>query len=131
LANASAAGMTLDATYLITRYSGDNAFGGIGDNIYSTSVSSLDSRGFWVVATNGSRLQNLYKNGSSIASNTGVGSFANNNLYLGAANGGGTALFYSDKQYAFCSIGNGLSGAESSSYNTIVQAFQTALGRNV
>jgi hypothetical protein len=131
LANATNAGMTVDPTYLIARYSSNLAYLGIGDINYGTSSASLDSRGFWLGATNGSRAQNLYKNGSSVASGTGSGSFANNNLYLGAANGGGSPAFFSDKQFALCSIGDGLDNTQQSNYYTAVQAFQTTLSRQV
>jgi hypothetical protein len=131
LANATNAGMTTDPTYLIARYSSNLAYLGIADVTYATSTLILDSRGFCLGATNGSRAQILYKNGSSVATGTGSGNFANNNLYLGAANGGGTPLFFSDKQYALCSIGDGLSGTEQSDFYTAVQAFQTTLSRQV
>jgi len=131
LANATNTAMTTDPTYLIARYSSNVAFLGIADTSYGTSTASLDSRGFWLGATNGSRAQILYKNGSSIATGTGSGSFANNNLYLGAANANGTPLFFSGKQYALCTIGDGLSGTQASNFYTAVQAFQTTLSRQV
>lgn len=131
LANATNSGMTVDPTYLIARYSSNLAYLGIGDINYFTNSASLDSRGFWLGITNGSRAQNLYKNGSSVASGTGSGSFANNNLYLGAANAGGSPLFFSDKQYALCSIGDGLTDTQASDFYTAVQTFQTTLSRQV
>jgi len=131
LANATNAGMTTDPTYLISRYSSGLAYIGIADTNYATTFATSDSRGFWSGGTNGSRAQILYKNGTSVATGTGSGSFANNNLYLGAANGGGASAFFTDKQYAFCSIGDGLSGTNQSNLYTAVQAFQTTLSRNV
>jgi len=131
LANATNAGMTIDPTYLIARYSSSLAYIGIADTLYGTNISSLDSRGFWSGGTNGSRGQTLYKNGTALISHAGSGNFANNNLYLGSANGGGTPVFFSDKQYAFCSIGDGLSGTNQSNFYTAVQTFQTTLSRNV
>ncbi len=125
-------GMTTDATYLITRYSSNTAFIGIADSSYATSASSTDSRGFWCGTTNGSASQILYRNSSSFATGTaGSGNLANRNLYLGAANDGGTAFFFADKEYALCSIGDGLSGTEASNFYTAVQAFQTTLSRQV
>lgn len=50
-------------------------------------------------------------------------------LYLGSANGG-TSTF-SNKQYAFASIGSGLTDAETLAFYNSVQAFQTTLGRQV
>jgi len=131
LANATNGGMGVDPTYLISRYVGNAAYIGIADTLYATTFSSIDSRGFWLGATNGSRAQNLYKNGTSVASGTGLGNFANNNLYLGAANGGGSPVYFSDKQFALCSIGDGLNNTQQSNFYTAVQAFQTTLSRQV
>lgn len=132
LGNASDSFMTTDASYLITRYSNNLAYIGIGDNSYATSTSSTDSQGFWIGATNGGSTQKLYLNGTSIKSATaGSGNLAKNNIYIGAANANGTASFFSSKEYAFASIGDGLSDAEAADLYTAVQAFQTTLGRQV
>lgn len=125
-------GVTISATYLITRYSNNLAAIGIADSTYGTSIVVSDSKGFWIGATNGSLTQTLYKNGSSIKSGTAPASImANNNLYLAAINNGTTGINSSDKEFAFCSIGDGLSGTNASNFNTVVQAFQTTLSRQV
>ena len=130
--NASNAGMTTNPTFLITRYSTSLAYLGIADISYSSSFASLDSRGFWVGCTNGSLAQVLYRNASSFLTGTATaGTFANNNLYLGGANAGGNGAFFTDKEYAFASIGDGLSSTEDSNFYTAVQAFQTTLSRQV
>jgi hypothetical protein len=131
LANATNAGMTIDPTYLIARYSSNLAYFGIADTNYTTSFPSLDSRGFWLGTTNGSRNQNLYKNGSYVYNSLGSGNFANNNLYLGSANGGGVPAFFSDKQYALCSVGDGLDATQQSNFYTAVQTFNQTLNRQV
>jgi hypothetical protein len=132
LANSSNFGATANPTFLITRYSNDLAFLGIADTSYATSIASTNSLGFWCGATNGSSTQTLYKNGTSIKTGTAAsGGFANNNLYLSANNGGGTAQIFSSKQTAFASIGDGLSNTEASDFYTAVQAFQTTLSRQV
>lgn len=132
IGNATSPGMTVNPTYLITRYGTNSAYIGIADSSYGTSASSTDSIGFWVGGTNGSLAQVLYRNGSSFTTGTtSSGTLANNNLYLGAANNGGAPSFYTDKQYAFCSIGDGLSATQTANYYTAVQAFQTTLSRQV
>jgi hypothetical protein len=132
-ANASNAGQITDPTYLITRYaSSGNAAIGIADQSYATQITSTDSRGFWCGGTNGSVTQNFYKNGTLVRTGVqGLGNFANNNIYLGASNGGGAASFFSSKQYALASIGDGLTDQNASDFYTAVQAFQTTLSRNV
>ena len=132
LGNASDLFITTNSTYLITRYSNDLAYIGIGDSSYATSTSSTNSQGFWIGATNGGSTQKLYLNGTSIKSGTaGSGNLANNNVYIGAANANGTASFFSNKQYAFATIGDGLTDTEAANLYTAVQAYQTTLSRNV
>lgn len=132
MGNASNAAMTVDSTYLITRYNANSVFIGIGDNSYATASTTTDSRAFWSGGANGSSTQILYKNGVSIASaSQGAGTLSNINLYIGAANAGGITSFYSDKKYAFGSIGTGLSATDTTNYYNLVQSFQTTLGRQV
>ena len=132
LANAGNSGMTLDPTYIQTMYNNNNSYFGFADPIYATSLASLDSRGFWNVATNGSSTQTVYRNGTLWTTGIGTsGNLANNNLYLGSANANGNAAFFSDKQYAFCTIGDGLSNTNMANFYTAVQAFQTTLSRQV
>jgi hypothetical protein len=52
-------------------------------------------------------------------------------VYLGAYNDGSGPNFFSNREYAFCSIGLGLSDVQASSYTTMIQTFQTTLSRQV
>jgi len=51
--------------------------------------------------------------------------------YIGAANGSGVAANFSAKEFAFASIGNGLTDLDVKILATLVQAYQTSLGRNI
>ena len=77
--------------------------------------------------------RDVYFNGASVANNTIVDEWTPliENVYIGAANFLNSAVSYSNVQFAFSSIGNGLTDTESANYYTAVQAFQTTLGRNV
>jgi hypothetical protein len=57
----------------------------------------------------------------------------NANIFISTLNGAGTPNpgLYSNKQYAFASIGDGLTDTDSSNFYTAVQAFNTTLGRQV
>jgi hypothetical protein len=55
----------------------------------------------------------------------------NLNFYIGATNSSGSAAFYSNRQCAFASIGDGLTDTQAGDLNTAVQAFNTTLSRNV
>jgi hypothetical protein len=123
---------TVNPTYLITRYVNNNCYFGIADQSYGTNVTVLNSYGFTAGSTNGSATQKIYKNGSVIQSGTaGSGNLSNSNLYIGANNSGGTATFFSNKQYSFASIGTGISDTNATNFYTAVQAFQTTLARQV
>ena len=53
-------------------------------------------------------------------------------LFIGAVNSGlNVGNYYASKQYAFASIGDGLTDTEASNLYTRVQAFQTTLNRQV
>jgi hypothetical protein len=50
---------------------------------------------------------------------------------IGALNNDGLMQNWSNRQYSFASIGDGLTDTEAANFYTAVQAFQTTLGRQV
>jgi hypothetical protein len=72
--------------------------------------------------------------GNTDTASTSGQSLPNAPLYIGCANitgaGSGTSAF-SNKNYRFISIGDGLTDAEARAFYQIVQTFQTKLGRQV
>lgn len=52
-------------------------------------------------------------------------------IIIGGRNNGGTADLLANKNYAFASIGNGLTDTEASNFYLAVQKFQTTLSRNI
>lgn len=94
------------------------------------TVTETGKIGFFV-ANNLSNTTALYKNGSSVASASKTfGKCVRSLGVLGQYNSNGPVDF-SSKEYAWFSIGEGLTGTEISDFNTTIQAFQTTLGRNV
>jgi len=55
----------------------------------------------------------------------------NLNFYIGATNSNSIPLFFSNRQCAFASIGDGLTDTQASDFYTAVQAFQTILNRQI
>jgi hypothetical protein len=98
-------------------------------------VSNTDSRGYFLGTSTSSTSAKLYKNGSSIGSSTTSQTRAmfSNNVYFGASNTSTSNLpvWFSPRQNAFASIGDGLTDTQASNLYTAVQAFQTTLSRQV
>ena len=96
-------------------------------------ISAGDSSGFIIGTRFSSTSHKIYRNGGQIGSNTSVTTSArpNNNYLFAACNLNGSVLQYDILQLAFYSLGDGLSDTDASNYNTIVQAFQTTLSRQV
>jgi hypothetical protein len=105
-----------------------------GSTVYASFTTTAISTGLWV----GNKLafddRRVYRNGTreqqftTSATNT----LANFPLYIGARNNSnGAPTLYTSKECAFCSIGLDLTDAQVSTLYTIVQNFQTTLGRQV
>jgi hypothetical protein len=94
-------------------------------------VANTDSRGFYISNRQNTTALKSFKNGVQVGTTnttpvTGRASLTGQ-LVLGGRNDG----YYSTKEYAFMSIGDGLSNTESLAYYTAVQKYQTTLGRQV
>ena len=106
---------------------------------YSTgrvSYTNPDSRGFYVGSRTNSVTHKAFKNGTQVGTtNTGVSngiSNINGNIRVGGVNNTSTGtLYYSSKEAAFASIGEGLSDTDASNFYTAVQKFNSTLGRQV
>jgi hypothetical protein len=101
--------------------------GGIYDNI-----ANADSRGFYLTNRTASNIIKLQKNGTVVVNGTAASNATSNiNIYLGAANNSGITQYYTNRECAFSSIGDGLTNAEAANFYTAVQAFNTSLSRNI
>lgn len=114
------------------------------NDIASTSLvgaaiqdSVTDASGYHVASRTSATSNKLYKNGSVLVSNTddwGVTTASDIMLFMFAATSNGTSAIsgtYSTRESAFATVGAGLNDAEVDDLNTIVQAFNTTLSRNV
>lgn len=87
-----------------------------------------------LVATNRSSSTSVkgFYNGSKLIDTTNaLTNTPNFNYYIGCRNNAGTAANFSEAQFAFHYIGDSLTDSEHSNMYTIVQQYQTILGRNV
>jgi hypothetical protein len=105
-------------------------------NINSTSTyithADTDSKAFYVGNRTASNVVNGWRNGSKLATGTTASTAPSTaSVYLGAFNRTSSVGFYSTKQCAFSSLGDGLTDADVGNLYTAVQAFNTTLGRQV
>lgn len=117
------------STTVISRYTGNNQFSGYGTALYS--VANSDGRGLFCTNRNGASNTEGYKNGSRVIDAIASVTLPSYALYLGAQNRAGSAIEFCAKEYALAYISSALSQTEQANLYTAVQAFQTALGRNV
>jgi SPP1 family predicted phage head-tail adaptor len=117
----------------IGKYGGGGSMRGyIGSALGNGAAISSNNLGLWTVSTNGSSTQILYEDGVSVSNLAYNQSLPNFNVYLGAGNyGTGGTQLYSAFNFAFSSIGDGLSATDITNFYTAVQAFQTSLNRQV
>ena len=103
------------------------------NNYAYTLSTNTDARGHFIGNILSTTNRKTYKNGNVSGVNTSNISqtLYNGFIYLGALNNINTAAFYTNRECAFATIGDGLTDAEASSLYTAVQTYQTALGRQV
>ena len=106
--------------------------GSINTFIDSAQLTVTDTLGFYQITRTGGGTQKVFKNTSSNLKTISATTPAlTQPIYLGCLNNNGAAAFYSNRQCAFASIGDGLTDTEAANFYTAVQTFQTTLGRQV
>jgi hypothetical protein len=103
-------------------------------NFYGSQGGNTNTTGFYTGTCDAVNNQ-LYKNGTLVAQN-GFPKISTRisptiALYIGADNYRGDARRYANKNYAFAHIGKSLTNTDVVNLNAKVQAFQTALSRQV
>ena len=116
----------------------------LGGSIYADQYNNSTGRitttnsastGHYISTRTASNVFKLFKNNAQLGTtqtgaSTGYTSITST-IYLAALHEGANTLYYSPRQYAFASIGDGLSDTEAANFYTAVQAMQTTLSRNV
>ena len=96
--------------------------------------SDANSLGFYTANRTATLNLSAWKNGVKLTSNTSNLSeppISGNIFILALNNGAGVGQYYSTKECAFASIGDGLTDTEAANFYTAVNAYQVALSRNV
>jgi len=101
------------------------------DGNYLNTANS-DAKGLWTNSRISSSNIVAYRNGSTFVSGTSAPTTKPNfNVYIGARSDASIPLYFTNREYAFASIGDGLTSGNVSNLYTAVQAFQTTLSRQV
>ena len=123
----------LDAGYFMNFYFTPGNYKGL--NAGSTNVGSayIPTTGFLLGNRPNSTTEKYFHKGSLIDNLTkNSKQTINLNVFIGTHNFNGSPLsYYTQKECAFASIGDGLSDTEAANLYTAVQAFQTTLSRNI
>ena len=92
-----------------------------------------DSSGFFIGNRTTSTVQILFRNTvKQVNGSNGSITPSSTNIYIGAGNtANGTPSYFSNRETAFASVGDGLSDTEATNFYNSVQKFQTTLGRQI
>jgi hypothetical protein len=124
----------------VNRFTMEIAYGGFGfasdqynDATGRVSLANSTTTGLYTSNRTTSSVFKCFRNSTQIGStNTGAsGTMPDMNVAIGASNRNNTPAFFSTKQFAFSSIGDGLTDSQVSNFYTAVQAFQVSLSRSV
>ena len=102
-------------------HSGGSTYNALADTLNLLQVNRVNSTQVKVYK-NGATHQTISLNSNSLNSL---------NNFIGCMNVAGTPTFFTNRQCAFASIGDGLTDTQASNFYTAVQAFQTTLSRQV
>lgn len=120
-------------TLLAPRLSG-SFYGCLGTSSINGHVANVSGLGWYFTCRNalaGTSIS-LYKNGTNVITSIDENTFVSAKIYIGAVNKSGTgAVSFNGDEQAFALISDSFTDAENVTLNTLIQAFQTTLGRNV
>lgn len=110
-----------------TFYGQVNTNNSISENVLNNTTSV----GWYYAARTASTTTKLQKNATITNSASTTMASTNANIYVMAQNSSGSAIDYSARQIAFIWIGDALTDVESANLYTIIQRYQTFMGRNL
>jgi hypothetical protein len=124
----------VSSSTIYSRFSGDQFYSGLNCTSVAPGSSNTSSIGFFVTSRTTSSTYTRHKRGSSTIDTTNtdvVGTNPNKTIYLGAGNDAFTnsARNYSDRQFDFAFIGDGITQTQVDNYWTALQTFNTSLSR--
>ena len=128
---ASDAGLYPGGIYIPQKWSDGNSYPNLHSPTSAEQINAYpDSRGFFLLRRNNSTQIIMSKNAVNSTINQNSSTRTTTAIALGALRQP-TTTFFSNRELAFNSIGDGLTDTEASNLYTAVQAFQTTLSRQV
>jgi len=103
-----------------------------GTNRITYNMSSTASTGLFIANRTSNIVFNVWRNSIKLTTNTNIraSTYPPKVIIIGA-DSGNTYQFFSNRNFAYASIGNGLTDTEATNLYTAVQAYQTTLSRQV
>ncbi len=105
-----------------------------GDNVFPNFANS-NAKGMYLLAKSTVTTLDGYKDATKKLTNSTTsdrgGSQSTSDVYIGAAKGDGTAVYYSDRRISYATIGQDLTDAEATLLYECVDRYQKTLGRAV
>jgi len=96
------------------------------------STPTTNTLGYFIGSRTASNVIKTYKNGATIINGIAASNTTSTiPFYIGAVNNTGTAQYFSNRECAFATIGDGLTDAEALAFYNAVQLFNTTLARQV
>jgi hypothetical protein len=127
---------TNDRIAIHLKWSDNNSYhdmyAGSGSGRISFASSAINSTKFYITNRSASNVFKVFRDGNLMGSQLSAqsNSLPNRNLYIGAMNSPPTQ-FITSRNYAFASIGDGLTDPDCAALTTAVNNFQATLSRNV
>jgi hypothetical protein len=119
--------------YIIVNFNGGTTSYYDWQGSYNTTISSIPTLGYWNLTRNAADTESvLFKDGSQIANATDTIHYCTSDYFIGAEPIGSNVVGggKNSKGYNFFTFGYRLSVSEESTLSTIINTFQTYLGRN-
>lgn len=114
---------------VFVRSTGDVASFRLNQDAAGTGTASTNGSGLFVVRRSASNAEAIFRNGSSLGTDTTVtDTIPNLAMFIGAINQNGSAALFSSRQYLFACAGSSLTDQNITDLNTAVAAFATSIG---
>jgi hypothetical protein len=114
---------------LMTRYTGLGSVNVFTQ--YNGAIANSDSTGFYITNRNSLTNTTGFKNSTKIYDLAQTSAVLPSLPFTIGCQNATTKIRFASKQYAFCTIGDGLTDTQASDLYTTIQAYQTTLGRQV